>query len=620
MSGGGGDGGEKGRATHGLDPLDFRPTGLRLEWGHEHSPDAFEVFALAVSRDGTTVAAGGASPNEPGTAQVRVWHLLGRAKADAERARDAMLGGSSSFDAGEAASPSRRHRTEKIACLRAENAVGALSVALDAEGASVFAGMADGTLWGWDVKTGALLFGASRAESETREDSGTHPALARLPRRRRPPRNPFASAFASARHAVAPDRRPIRRLLAFSASLARLPDGDPVPNETHAAGKTFLVGVVGAHAVFPVWDGATGRAPGWDANVAGSFKDDPLFDEDGVCHVAMHPDGSRMYSTTVNAKALRAWDLRRGDAAAGTGTGGDVPGRPAWQSPKLAVRDVYLAGLAALPRPPSRRTRDGSASTPSSPAPLLLATCAASMMQGTSFAEPNTPLRVVLVDAADGREVRRFPVEGATGRNRFIDCSSLTSGGGGTLLFLAHKDGTVWVLGASNGALVAEVHAHASGPGTSGHHRLLPACVARAADGEFLYVATTDGACVHQFSVGVPLVWTRETHKRFPNAFKAAARELALSAFAANARGVCPRGGKKTDWSGSGAAANPGDDVDVASAPSARGESFASGSTRTPALWGEGFARLVSVEPAILELVVARVAHLAHGCDVGDGV
>jgi hypothetical protein len=83
---------------------------------------------------------------------------------------------------------------------------------------------------------------------------------------------------------------------------------------------------------------------------------------------------------------------------------------------------------------------------------------------------------------------------------------------------------------------------------------------------------------------------------------------------------VCPRGGKKTDWSGSGAAANPGDDVDVASAPSARGESFASGSTRTPALWGEGFARLVSVEPAILELVVARVAHLAHGCDVGDGV
>ncbi len=625
MSGGGGDGGEKGRAAHGLEPRDFRHTGLRLEWGHEHSPDAFEVFALAVSRDGTTVAAGGASPNEPGTAHVRVWRLLGDAKAGVEHARDSRLMTSTSFDAGEAPSPSRRHRGAIVAWLRAEGAVGALSVALDAGGASVFAGMADGTLWGWDVATGSLRFGANRRECESREDSGTHPALKRLPRRRRPRRNPFASAFASDRAAGAPEPRPIRRLLPFSPppSPSSFNEGDEELRD--ASQRTYVVGVVGAHGVFPVWDGATGYAPGWDARVPGSFRDDPLFDEDGVCHVVMHPDGSRMYSTTVDAKALRAWDLRLWDGDAGTGTGGDVPGRRVWQSPKLAVRDVYLAGLAALPRPPSRRARElsrsGNASSSSLlPAPLLLATCAASMMQGTSFAEPNTPLRVVLVDAADGREVRRFPVEGATGRNRFIDCSSLTSGGGGTLLFLAHKDGTVWVLGASNGALVAEVHAHASGPGTSGHHRLLPACVARAADGEFLYVATTDGACVHQFSVGVPLVWTRETHKRFPNAFKAAARELALSAFAANARGVCPRGGKKTDWSGSGAAANPGDDVDVASAPSARGESFASGSTRTPTLWGEGFARLVSVEPAILELVVARVAHLAHGCDVGDGV
>jgi hypothetical protein len=60
--------------------------------------------------------------------------------------------------------------------------------------------------------------------------------------------------------------------------------------------------------------------------------------------------------------------------------------------------------------------------------------------------------------------------------------------------------------------------------------------------------------------------------------------------------------------------------VDVAAAPNARGESFASGSTRTPALWGEGFARLVSVEPAILELVVARMARLTHGCEVGEGL
>ena len=583
------------------------------------------MFALAVSRDGTTVAAGGASPNEPGTAHVRVWRLLRDAKAGVEHARDARLEASTSFDAGEAAPPSRRNRSAIVAWLRAENAVGALSVALDAAGSSVFAGMADGTLWGWDVATGALRFGASRRAAESREDSGTHPALARLPRRRRPRRNPFASAFAAERAAGAPEPRPIRRLLSFRV-VPR--DGDG-PWSPAASPGTFLVGAVGAHGVFPVWDGATGEAPGWDAGVPGSFRDDPAFDEDGVCHVAMHPDGSRMYSTTVDAKALRAWDLRRGDDAAGpTGTGGEVSGRRAWQSPKLAVRDVYLAGLAALPRPPSRRgSKDANTGAQAhSPAPLLLATCAASMMQGTSFAEPNTPLRVVLVDAEDGREVRRFPVEGATGRNRFVDCASLTSGGGGTLLFLAHRDGTVWVLGASNGARVAEVHAHASGPGTSGHHRLLPACVARAAHGEFLYVATTDGACVHQLSVGAPATWTRATHARFPRAFKAAARALALSAHAATARRPESGPGKKkggetrADWSGTGAAADPGSDVDVAAAPNARGESFASGSTRTPALWGEGFARLVSVEPAILELVVARMARLAHGCEVGEGL
>ena len=32
-------------------------------------------------------------------------------------------------------------------------------------------------------------------------------------------------------------------------------------------------------------------------------------------------------------------------------------------------------------------------------------------------------------------------LEGVAACNRFIDCSSLTAGGGGTLLFLAHKVG-----------------------------------------------------------------------------------------------------------------------------------------------------------------------------------
>jgi hypothetical protein len=53
---GGGEGG--GLAAHGLEPRDFRHSGLRLDWGDPHSVDAFEVFALAISRDGTCLAAG----------------------------------------------------------------------------------------------------------------------------------------------------------------------------------------------------------------------------------------------------------------------------------------------------------------------------------------------------------------------------------------------------------------------------------------------------------------------------------------------------------------------------------------------------------------------------------
>mgnify|MGYP002033796426 CR=1 FL=1 len=44
-------GGEVGRASHGLEACDFRHAGLRLEWGHEHSPDAFEVFALGATEN-----------------------------------------------------------------------------------------------------------------------------------------------------------------------------------------------------------------------------------------------------------------------------------------------------------------------------------------------------------------------------------------------------------------------------------------------------------------------------------------------------------------------------------------------------------------------------------------
>ena len=61
----------------GLEPGDFRHSGCVLRWGEgEHTPDAFEVFSLAVSRDGSIVAAGGASPSTPGVAHVRAWRVV----------------------------------------------------------------------------------------------------------------------------------------------------------------------------------------------------------------------------------------------------------------------------------------------------------------------------------------------------------------------------------------------------------------------------------------------------------------------------------------------------------------------------------------------------------------
>ena len=573
-------GGEVGRASHGLEACDFRHAGLRLEWGHEHSPDAFEVFALAVSRDGTKIAAGGACPSAPGVAHVRVWRL----GDDDDDHTHAHAHPSARSHASRAAAASTRATLEAV--LRAEGAVGCLSVALSPTGDAAFAGMADGSMWAWDLPSGALRYGGSDAE--------THPALAKLPRRRRRDRNPFLSAFSLA---SGPDPRPVRRLLAVPSSRAAAAAAGDALNLTPKP-ELALVAAVGGHGVFPVWDASTGYAPGWDARTPSAFHDDPAYHEDGACHLAASADGAVLYSTTVDAKALRAWELRNRD---GGGAEGGGRGRCLWQSGRLAVRGVHLAGLASLPRP-------GGAS--------VLATCAATMMQGTCYAEPDTPVRVSLVDARDGKEVRRFPLEGITACNRFVDCSSLAGGGGGTLLFLAHKDGSIWIHGAVNGAHVSTVHAHGQWTNTSGHHRLLPACVARTFDGEFLYAATTDGGCVHRYAVGAPATWSRASHVRFPAAFRRRVRELVLAVHACVARGGGGGGGgiderERRFRLGVGAATT------LAAGPSANGETGERGS-RAPELWGEGFAAVASVEPGIVELVVARMARLEHGSESSE--
>jgi hypothetical protein len=57
----------------------------------------------------------------------------------------------------------------------------------------------------------------------------------------------------------------------------------------------------------------------------------------------------------------------------------------------------------------------------------------------------------------------------------------------------------------------------------------------------------------------------------------------------------------------------------MAAGPGVDGE-VDEGGSKSPQLWGAGFAEVVAIEPAILELVVARMARLTYGCRVeGDG-
>ena len=628
MAGGAAFGGDRGKADHGLAPDDFRHSGLKLEWGHEHSPDAFEVFAIAASRDGTKIVAGGASPVTPGTAHVRVWRI-GQGGGGGDDGRYAWhKGGASSAAAAAAADDAASASSACVeAKLMAEGAVAALSVALSSSGDAVFAGMADGTLWAWNLPSGALRYGPEHEH---------HPTLAKLPRRRRPHRNPFVSIFTPNNH---PDPRPIRRLVAL-----------PLPRSPSSAASppTLLMGSIGHHGVFPVWDGDTGDAPrGFGPSAYADHE--PAYHEDGLCHVAVSADGTTVYTTSVDAKGLRAWDTgvygyygdeggawaesNGGGGGGGVGStgagvgGGDGGGRGGkgrcvWRSERLVVRNVYLAGLAILPRPDQEASgsssKRGKGGGPPPPLPLpLLATCAASLVTGTCYAEPDSPVKIVLVDGGDGREVRRYTLEGVTACNRFIDCSSLTAGGGGTLLFLAHKDGSIWVHSASNGAQIAALHGHSTWAGTSGHHRLLPACVAAGggAGGEFLYSATTDGQCVHRWQVGPPLTWTRRSHARFPRGFRDAVRELVVALHVHNLRDGDGGGGGGGDGSrirGCGGGASV-----LAAGPTVDGE-VDEGGSKSPALWGAGFAEVVAVEPAILELVVGRMARLAYGCRTED--
>ena len=79
-------------------------------------------------------------------------------------------------------------------------------------------------------------------------------------------------------------------------------------------------------------------------------------------------------------------------------------------------------------------------------------------------------------------------------------------------------------------------------------------------------------------------------------------KELVTSVHVRNARGV------------SGGAGSAGA-VLMSAGPGLRGEQIGDGFSGKGAaqLWGEGFAEVCAIEPAILELVVARIARLTHG-------
>ena len=68
-----------------------------------------------------------------------------------------------------------------------------------------------------------------------------------------------------------------------------------------------------------------------------------------------------------------------------------------------------------------------------------VATCSCDeLVVGTTYAAPDSALKLVVLDAEDGSEVNRFPIEGLGASNVFIDCGSLCAVG--TNLFLAHRD------------------------------------------------------------------------------------------------------------------------------------------------------------------------------------
>lgn len=81
------------------------------------------------------------------------------------------------------------------------------------------------------------------------------------------------------------------------------------------------------------------------------------------------------------------------------------------------------------------------------------ATCSCEeMVYGTTYAVLDLFVKFVILDVEDGVEVNWFSIEGFGVFNVFIDCGLLCSVGGS--LFLAYRDGAIWVINSGNGVLI----------------------------------------------------------------------------------------------------------------------------------------------------------------------
>ena len=255
-----------------------------------------------------------------------------------------------------------------------------------------------------------------------------------------------------------------------------------------------------------------------------------------------------------------------------------------WRSRREPGRGVFLAGAAVIDRGGTLSSR--------------AATCSCEeMVHGTTYAAPDSSVKLVILDAEDGAEVNRFSIEGLGASNVFIDCGSLCSVGGS--LFLAHRDGAIWVINPGNGALITSLHPAQHFHDTSGHRRTLPSLLAITPARDEMYGATCDGGVAHCWRVGNPTRWSRASHKNFPAAFRESVRTLLLCVHAH----VNPtRAMMRVKLAPRNVADD--DDVDV------------DGHERLRHV--EGFIDAAAREPALLEMIVGRMARALFGCEVDD--